>query len=52
MRYLGAGLRSASLAIAAMRREAARVGAGLRWPVVAERYLKVIHDLLAHRMAA
>ena len=37
---------------AAMRREAARVGAGLRWPVVAQRYLKVIHDLLAHRVAA
>ena len=37
---------------AAMRHEAARVGAGLHWPVVAERYLKVIHDLLAHRMAA
>jgi len=37
---------------AAMRHEAARVGAGLRWPVVAERYLTVIHDLLAHRMAA
>ncbi len=37
---------------AAMRREAARVGADLRWPVVAQRYLTVIHDLLAHRMAA
>ena len=36
----------------AMRHEAARVGAGLRWPVVAQRYLKVIHDLLARRMAA
>ena len=36
----------------AMRHEATRVGAGLRWPVIAERYLKVIHDLLAHRMAA
>jgi polysaccharide biosynthesis protein PslF len=36
----------------AMRHEAARVGAGLRWPVVAERYLEVIHDLLARRMAA
>ncbi len=36
----------------AMRHEAARVGAGLRWPVVAERYLEVIHDLLAGRMAA
>jgi glycosyltransferase involved in cell wall biosynthesis len=37
---------------AAMRREAARVGAGLRWPVVAQRYLTVIHDLLADRVAA
>lgn len=36
----------------AMHDEAARVGAGLRWPVVAQRYLTVIHDLLAHRMAA
>ena len=36
----------------AMRHEAARVGAGLRWPVVAQRYLTVIHDLLAHRVAA
>ena len=36
----------------AMRREAARVGADLRWPVIAQRYLTVIHDLLAHRMAA
>jgi glycosyltransferase involved in cell wall biosynthesis len=36
----------------AMRHEAARVGAGLRWPVVAEQYLKVINDLLAYRMAA
>ncbi len=36
----------------AMRHEAARVGAGLRWPVVAERYLEVIDDLLARRMAA
>ncbi len=36
----------------AMRREAARMGAGLRWPVVAERYLKVINDLLADQMAA
>jgi glycosyltransferase involved in cell wall biosynthesis len=36
----------------AMCHEAARVGAGLRWPVVAERYLEVIHDLLARRMAA
>jgi glycosyltransferase involved in cell wall biosynthesis len=35
-----------------MRHEAARVGADLRWPVVAQRYLEVIHDLLAHRMAA
>ena len=31
----------------AMRQEAARVGAGLRWPVVARRYLTVIGDLLA-----
>ena len=31
----------------AMRHEAARVGAGLRWPVVARRYLTVIGDLLA-----
>ena len=30
-----------------MRHEAARVGAGLRWPVVARRYLTVIGDLLA-----
>ena len=36
----------------AMRREAARVGADLRWPVVAQRYLTVIHDLLADRVAA
>jgi polysaccharide biosynthesis protein PslF len=36
----------------AMRREAVRVGAGLRWPVVADRYLEVINDLLARRMAA
>ena len=36
----------------AMRHEAARVGAGLRWPVVAQRYLTVIHDLLADRVAA
>ena len=36
----------------AMRREAVRVGAGLRWPVVADRYLEVINDLLAGRMAA
>ena len=36
----------------AMRHEAARVGAGLRWPVVAKRYLEVIDDLLADRMAA
>ena len=36
----------------AMRREATRVGAGLRWPVVAERYLEVINDLLAGGMAA
>jgi glycosyltransferase involved in cell wall biosynthesis len=36
----------------AMRHEAARVGADLRWPVVAQRYLKVIHDLLADRVAA
>jgi hypothetical protein len=28
------------------------VGADLRWPVVAQRYLKVIHDLLADRVAA
>jgi polysaccharide biosynthesis protein PslF len=36
----------------AMHAEAARVGAGWRWPVVAERYLEVISRLLAHRMAA
>ena len=36
----------------AMRREAVRVGAGLRWPVVADRYLEVINDLLTGRMAA
>ena len=36
----------------AMRREAVRVGAGLRWPVVADRYLEVINDLLAGWMAA
>ena len=36
----------------AMRREAARVGAGLRWPVVADRYLEVANGLLARRMAA
>ncbi|MGZ8817799.1 MAG: glycosyltransferase [Mycobacterium sp.] len=37
---------------AALRNEAARVGAGLRWPGVAERYLTVMHDLLARRVAA
>ena len=36
----------------AMHQEAARVGAGLRWPVVAKRYLAVIDDVLANRMAA
>ncbi|MGO9552738.1 glycosyltransferase [Mycobacterium sp.] len=36
----------------AMHQEAARVGAGLRWPVVAKRYLAVIDDVLARRMAA
>ncbi len=36
----------------AMQQEAVRVGASLRWPVVAERYLEVVSDLLARRMAA
>lgn len=36
----------------AMRQQAARVGAGLRWPIVAERYLQVIDDVLADRMVA
>lgn len=36
----------------AMHQEATRVGAGLRWPVVAKRYLAVIDDVLADRMAA
>jgi glycosyltransferase involved in cell wall biosynthesis len=36
----------------AMHQEAARVGASLRWPVVAKRYLAVIDDVLADRMAA
>ena len=31
----------------AMRHEAARLGAGFRWPVVAQRYLTVIGDLLS-----